>query len=103
MRVSGAAARKVKSKKLGTSKNSEDSKGLTGFAVRLKLGADCSGEAQGAFKFFICVGDSRQGPFDCDFSEKPVAEFPLEVDWRKVLEGRSESLRLRIELIDCDM
>jgi len=45
----------------------------------------------------------RQGPFDCDFSEKPVAEFPLEGDWRKVFEGHSESLRLRIEIIDCEM
>jgi len=65
-------------------------------SLRLKIG-DC-GDAM-PLKFNLFVGDVRQGPFECNFAERTVQEFQLDVDWRKHVEKKSESLCLRLEVL----
>jgi len=49
-------------------------------------------------KFWLFVGTVRQGPLTCNFAERAVQEFQLEVDWRKHVD-KSGSLSLRLEVI----
>lgn len=74
----------------------EAAKGSMNGSLRLKLG-DFGHDR--ALKFYLFVGDVRQGPFECDFAERTVHEVALEVDWRKHVERKSESLSLRLELL----
>jgi hypothetical protein len=62
--------------------------------LSIKLG-DASVSTE-AMKFYLFVGTMRQGPFECDFSERAVHELQLEVDWRKHLEAGSLPLRLQL-------
>jgi len=65
--------------------------------LRLKL--DGCGEGV-RIKFCLFVGPVRQGPFECDFSERAVHEIPLNMNWCKHLEVGGQNLRLRLQLID---
>jgi hypothetical protein len=65
-------------------------------SLRLKL-SDIGHDK--ALKFNLFVGDARQGPFECNFAERTVQEFQLEVDWRQHVEKASESLCLRLEVL----
>jgi hypothetical protein len=69
---------------------------LTQGSLRLKLGELGHDKA---LKFNLFVGDVRQGPFECNFVERTMQEFQLEVDWRQHLEKVSESLCLRLEVL----
>mmetsp|Transcript_128738 Transcript_128738/g.412415 ORF Transcript_128738/g.412415 Transcript_128738/m.412415 type:complete len:92 (+) Transcript_128738:582-857(+) len=53
----------------------------------LKLKLDGSGESV-RLEFYLFVGLARQGPFVCDFEEKPVQEIAFDVNigastWRR--------------------
>jgi len=71
-------------------------KGPMNGTLRLKIGD--LGDAM-PLKFNLFVGDVRQGPFECNFAERAVQEFQLEVDWRKHVEKKSESLCLGLEVL----
>jgi len=49
-------------------------------------------------KFWLFVGNVRQGPLTCNFAERAVQEFQLDVDWRNHVD-KSRSLSLRLELL----
>jgi len=65
-------------------------------SLRLKLG-DLGCDKM--MRFYLFVGDVRQGPFECNFAERNVQEFQLGVDWRKHVEKKSDSLCLRLEVL----
>jgi len=65
-------------------------------SLRLKLGDFGHGKA---LRFYLFVGDARQGPFKCSFAERASQEVPLEVDWRKQVDRTSETLCLRLEVL----
>jgi len=67
------------------------------------LGAGCLEQPGGAFRFTVRVGGAMQGPFECDFAEKAVHEFPLDCDWRALLETGSGNLHLHVELLDVEL
>lgn len=65
-------------------------------SVSLKLG---DFGCDRSLKFYLFLGDLRQGPFECSFVERAVQELELDLDWRKHLEAGSENLRLRLQLL----
>jgi len=94
-----AWARSVRSRKGKKTEGKDEhgaARGPMNGTLRLKIG-DLGDAAPLTFNLF--VGDVRQGPFECDFAEQTVQEFQLDVDWRKHVEKKSESLRLRLEVL----
>jgi len=70
--------------------------GSTHGSLRLKLGEFGHDKM---LRFYLFVGDVRQGPFECNFAERTVQEFQLGVDWRKHVDRKADSLRLRLEVL----
>lgn len=88
--------RSRKGKKTGSEVEHGVARGPMNGSLRLKVGdLRCAT----ALKFNLFVGDVRQGPFECNFAERTVQEFQLEVDWRRHVERESGSLRLRLEVL----
>lgn len=64
-------------------------------ALRIKL---LSGSSTCAFSLFFVVGSRRHGPFECDFSERAVFEFPFEVDWHNQV-ANDDTLFIGLEFL----
>jgi len=84
---------------MGLGSKSRESETSTPFNGALRLKLDGCGEGV-RIKFCLFVGPVRQGPFECDFSERAVHEIPLNMNWCKHLEVGGQNLRLRLQLID---
>lgn len=79
--------------------NSEfEAASLSHGAIRLKVH---SGDAAKTLKFFLVVGSSRQGPYQCNF-ERPVEEYALEEDWRSQITPGCNCLNIRLEIVSQD-
>jgi len=88
-----SSARSRKNKKLVAKAEGRNAK----CSVSLKLG-DLALDRP--IKFYLFVGNLRQGPFECSFSEKVVQEFQLNLDWHNHLEPGLENLSLRLQLLE---
>mmetsp|Transcript_176930 Transcript_176930/g.567436 ORF Transcript_176930/g.567436 Transcript_176930/m.567436 type:complete len:281 (+) Transcript_176930:111-953(+) len=90
-----AASQRSRKSASTKSRDSDVSAPVNG-AVRLKF--DGCGEGP-RLEFYLFVGPVRQGPFVCDFAERPVHEIPLSVNWRKHLEVGGQNLSLRLQIV----